>query len=91
MICASFVLALFLAWPVLVGGGGAAVNAAVPQPPSLQAAPPAAPKVVKASVAPTPKVESCYARYEKAYAACGNDGGCRMNAAAAWDVCEAAD
>lgn len=84
IVCVSFVLALFLAWPMLFGGEGSVVSAAVPPPP-------AAPKVAKVSVAPRPAPESCYKRYERAYGTCGNDGGCRMNAAAAWDACEAAE
>ena len=94
MICASLVLAMFLAWPMVFGGSGAVLNAASRHATVAVATVVVAPepKPLEASVVAAPKPaspESCYARYERSYAACSGDGGCRMGAGNNWDVCEA--
>ena len=91
MICASVMLAIFLAWPLVFGRDGprgietaaeAHVVAMIPVPTAKRPAP-AAPK-------PT-KPESCYNRFQRAVKQCtGRDtAACKMGAADHWDMCEA--
>ncbi|MBX3594038.1 MAG: hypothetical protein KF783_06160 [Sphingomonas sp.] len=103
MICVSVMLAIFLTWPLVFGGGkDAAARAAAraaEQAASVAVKPAAATesgvRLIKAggravSRAPSVAIEACFKRYEREYARCGaTSSGCRMNVADQWDLCEA--
>lgn len=83
MIGVSGLLAIFLGWSVLFGGGAAG-------------APPAASAVTRQPASATqpanatPPLESCFKRYRREAARCGTgDGACRLRTADQWDLCEA--
>jgi hypothetical protein len=93
-------LAVFLAWPLVFGGGSVMQLDAAPARAETVAVSAvrldAKPQLVKAAIKPAEPAKvapplSCYKRYEAAYAACGGAGGgaCRMQAADHWDLCEA--
>ena len=95
MICISAMLAVFLAWPLVFGGGLTldATPAHATAAMSASATPRLIKTVVKPAVVETPIAAvplTCYKRYEIAYGTCSKSGaGCRMQAAEQWDLCEA--
>jgi hypothetical protein len=91
MICVSVMLAVFLGWPLAFGGG----DPTVLQPSRAQASmvmlvEPAV-DVPAVEVAPPPKAESCYKRYQREVKQCNGAAvaACRLDSADNWDLCEA--
>ncbi len=100
MICASFMLAAFLAWPFVFGSEAKVVPAvAVEARNAVKAAVAAVPAVhviPEAVAAPAPttavKPESCYKRFQREVKLCkegANSAACKLGAADHWDMCEA--
>ena len=96
MICASFMLAVFLAWPLVfsegqgsktIAEGRKVMAAAVAAAPSVHVIPEAVAAPVKAVVRP----ESCYKRFQREVKLCtdANSAACKLGAADHWDMCEA--
>lgn len=98
MIAVSFVLALYLGWPLAFGGSGTRVIAPPAEARSVASAPARPGLSVSATVAAavksvaTIKPESCYKRYQREVKLCGGDGpagaACRLGVADHWDMCE---
>ncbi|RYE02136.1 MAG: hypothetical protein EOP61_09330 [Sphingomonadales bacterium] len=99
MICASFMLAIFLAWPFVFGNDAKVMPSAVEARDAVKAAVavvPAVHVIPEAVAAPAPAVqakpESCYKRFQREVKQCreGNSSAaCKLGAADHWDMCEA--
>jgi hypothetical protein len=99
MICVSFMLAILLVWPMVFGSGGSSsLNAApvVSRPAIVSTARADGAKLIRTAVVqvtppPAKAIESCFKRYERAYAGCTGEAGgtCRQKVADGWDLCEA--
>ena len=99
MICASFMLAVFLAWPSLFGNDAKRMPSAAEARHAVQAAVDAVPSVhviPEAAAAPNmaapAKPESCYKRFQREVKLCTNgaaSAACKLGAADHWDMCEA--
>lgn len=97
MICASMMLAVFLAWPLVFTGKGspsiaaagaravAEVQAAASEARLIQVAD------AKPAAATSGPPESCYNRYQREIAQCrsGAVAACKLDVADKWDLCEA--
>lgn len=101
MICASFALAAFLAWPFVFGKDARvtpavaavearnAVKAAVAAVPAVHVIPEA---IAATAPAERAKPESCYKRFQREVKLCrdgANSAACKLGAADHWDMCEA--
>lgn len=99
MICASLMLAVFLAWPFVFGKDGGAMPSAAEARNAVKAAVAAVPAVhviPEAVAAPAPaapvKPESCYKRFQREVKLCtegASSAACKLGAADHWDICEA--
>jgi hypothetical protein len=96
MIAVSVMLAIFLAWPLVFGHGGAPVDAAPVEARAVHAAAASAELALvdgspkRAPLAASRKPESCYHRYQREVAACSiKSAACRLSVADQWDLCEA--
>lgn len=99
MICVSFMLAIFLAWPVAFGGrdqgqkaaaeARKVVTAAVAAVPEVRVIPEA--KAAPAAPADHARPESCYKRFQGEVKMCtgSTTAACKLGAADHWDICEA--
>lgn len=99
MICVSFMLAIFLAWPMAFGTDGKsmptaaearhAVKNALATVPSVRVIPQALAETMPATRA---RPESCYQRFQREVKQCtegASSAACRLGAADRWDMCEA--
>ncbi len=99
MICASFMLAIFLAWPLAFGEHSKNMPSAAEARDAVKAAVAAVPTVhvipeAVAASAPAVQVhpESCYKRFQREVKLCkegANSAACKLGAADHWDMCEA--
>jgi hypothetical protein len=98
MICASVMLAIFLAWPMVFGSDKASAVRAAGAKVAAAAAPAASAagsRTIQTGVRPATapqakRLESCFKRYEREYARCDAiDSNCRVKVADQWDLCEA--
>lgn len=92
IICVGTMLAMLLAWPLVVGGGSSAA-AAEPRGASVRLlVPPPAPAltsdtVSRATLGTRSALETCSQRYRRVVRVCTSTG-CQLTATDALDICE---
>lgn len=93
MILVSFMLAIYLGWPLAFGGKQRGLE--TPAEARTVAAAPVSAKKHRAPAVSTPaslRPESCYKRYQREVKLCTGEAtsaACKLGAADHWDMCEA--